>query len=429
MPQKEKYGAQPPIELLRQWVDHKHWYDKKDNSRLELADVNLVCAMGPPGGGRNPITNRFTRHFNLISIESFDDTTMTKIFSSMVDWHFGKGFDASFLRLGKMMVQATMAVYKAAVATFLPTPSKSHYVFNLRDFSRVVSGVLLVPKTHMTEANKLVRLWVHEVYRIFYDRLIADEDREQFFAIVQETLSQQFKMPTDMLLGHLAEGGEAVEDDNIRSLFFGDYMIPGAEPKIYDEVQSFSDLTSVIENYLDDYNQMSKAPMKLVMFKFAIEHVSRISRVLKQDNGHCLLIGVGGSGRQSACKLATFMADYSLFQIEISKNYTTVEWRDDLKKLLIRAGAEGKRTTFLFSDNQIKDESFVEDLNMILNTGDVPNLYPPDEKAEVIEKMQVVARTQVSIFLLVQSSPQFSLSLHVGSEDRGHASLHVQLLY
>ena len=63
------------------------------------------------------------------------------------------------------------------------------------------------------------------------------------------------------------------------------------------------------------------------------------------------------------------MADYDLFQIEITKNYTSTEWRDDLKKLLLKAGAEGKQTVFLFSDNQIKDESFVEDINMILNTG------------------------------------------------------------
>lgn len=146
-----------------------------------------------------------------------------------------------------MMVQATMSVYKAAVAAFLPTPSKSHYIFNLRDFSRVVSGVLLVPKTHMSEGDKLVRLWVHEVYRVFYDRLVDDDDRTQFFTIVHDTLSQQFKMTTDKLLGHLSQGGKSVVDDDIRSLFFGDYMIPGAEPKIYDEVQDFTELTSTIE--------------------------------------------------------------------------------------------------------------------------------------------------------------------------------------
>ena len=57
---------------------------------------------------------------------------------------------------------------------------------------------------------------------------------------------------------------------------------------------------------------------------------------------------------------------------------------------------EGKPVVFLFSDNQIKDESFVEDINVILNTGDVPNLYPADEKADIIEKMQAIARQTVS---------------------------------
>ena len=62
----------------------------------------LVCGMGPPGGGRNHITGRFTRHLNVVSIESFDDSAMTKIFSALADWHFSKGFDAVFGRLGKV---------------------------------------------------------------------------------------------------------------------------------------------------------------------------------------------------------------------------------------------------------------------------------------------------------------------------------------
>lgn len=108
-----------------------------------------------------------------------------------------------------------MGVYKSAVENFLPTPSKSHYVFNLRDFSRVVRGVLLTPKTHLIEGDKLIRLWVHEVYRVFYDRLVDDEDRLQFFGIVKEMLNQYFKVNIDKLLVHLAASG-GLRDDDIR---------------------------------------------------------------------------------------------------------------------------------------------------------------------------------------------------------------------
>jgi len=116
--------------------------------------------------------------------------------------------------------------------------------------------------------------------------------------------------------------------------------------------------------------------------------------VIKSPGGNALLVGVGGSGRQSCTRLACFMADATVFQIEIVKGYDMVAFREDMKKMLSKAGGNAERTVFLFSDSQIKDEGFVEDINNLLNTGEIPNLFPPEEKVAVCELVRNAARDE-----------------------------------
>ncbi|XP_063786085.1 dynein axonemal heavy chain 3-like [Pseudophryne corroboree] len=429
MPAKEKYGAQPPIELLRQWIDHGYWFDRKDTSMIKIKDTSIVLAMAPPAGGRNAVTPRLLRHFNVFSIDDFSDETVKTIFQPVVDWHFNCGFDTSLKRYSRILVWATMDLYRQVSLTFLPMPSKSHYVFSLRDFSRVMQGIILLKPSqvhHSAEgAQKLMRLWIHEVYRVFCDRLVSSQDRKKFFQIVKNVVQSHFKEKISSLFTHLVIGRE-LRDDDMRNLFFGDYAIPKnlqKSEKLYNEIMDIDELKICMQRCLLKYNANSKTPMNLVMFHFAIEHISRISRILILPCGHALLIGIGGTGRQSATKLAAFMADIELYQVSIQKSYTVSDWRDDLKKVLRATGQNGSPAVFLFADHQIKDESFLEDINMILSTGDVPTLFNNEEKLEVMEKMlQLLPGNEVQ----TETTPS---DLYSKFKDRIRRNLHIVLAF
>lgn len=379
MPQLDICNAQPPVELFRQWMDWGGWYDRKAIGKfMEIVDISFICAMGHPGGGRNPVTSRFTRHFNLINFVEMDHPSLKLIFSTILG-NFLTKFPSEISSLTQSVVEASISVYDTIRNELLPTPNKSHYTFNLRDLSKVVTGLLSADIKTVTLPNDFTRLWIHECMRVFQDRLVDNVDKNWFKKLLVSTLQEKLNVSWEEVV-------------TVEPIFYGDYLTPGAENKSYTEIKDLRKLVKLVEEYLDDYNSTSTSPMKLVMFLDAIEHVSRICRIIRQPGGNALLLGVGGSGRQSLSKLSCFIEEYNIFQIEVSKNYGANEWKEDLKKVLFGAGLEGKQMVFVFTDTQIISESCLEDINNILNGGDVPNIYNMEETDRILMAMRPIAQ-------------------------------------
>ena len=120
------------------------------------------------------------------------------------------------------------------------------------------------------------------------------------------------------------------------------------ELRTYEEVKDIQKMTKVIREYM-----MEETKLNLVLFKDAMEHLSRISRVLRQQRGHFMLVGVGGSGKKSLTTLSAVLSGSLLQMIEPKKNYSKKEFKEDLLKIMNIAGVEGKDVAFLFADTHI----------------------------------------------------------------------------
>ena len=299
--------------------------------------VSYVGAMNPTAGSF-AIIDRMQRHFAIFACLFPGAEVLNTIYLSILSGHLAN-FAPELSRLAEPIVNATIALhaevagatapspspphhlttllppyYPAYMRTsatycvkvsdaFLPTAIKFHYQWNLRELSAVTQGLCLATPDYYNQPLMLARLWLHEVHRVYSDRLVNETDSSRFDEMVGR-ISQSFFEDLDT---------EALQS---LPLTFTTFAIDTqGDEKVYFSIDTYDKLKRSLSVKLLEYNE-ANARMDLVLFEQAMEHVCRISRIIDNPHrGNALLVGVGGSGKQSLSRLAAFISGFSVFQV------------------------------------------------------------------------------------------------------------------
>uniref|UniRef100_A0A8C4U7P5 Dynein axonemal heavy chain 17 n=1 Tax=Falco tinnunculus TaxID=100819 RepID=A0A8C4U7P5_FALTI len=373
MPEVDKYGTVAPHTLIRQHMDHGHWYDRNKLTLKDIHNCQYVACMNPTAGSFT-IDSRLQRHFCVFTMSFPGQEALLTVYGTILAQHLAlQRMPPAVEKLQPQLVAAALALHQKVTSTFLPTAFKFHYLFNLRDLSNIFQGLLFSTPECLKSPVDLVRLWLHEAGRVYGDRLVDETDQKDFRKMLADTCKKFFdELGKDLVF--------------TKPNIYWHFTQGMGEPK-YLPVPSWLALNKLLEEALDNYNEVNTA-MSLVLFEDAVSHVCRISRILESPRGNALLVGVGGSGKQSLARLAAYISNMSVFQITLQKGYGILDLKLDLASLYIKAAVKNIPIVFLMTDSQVAEESFLVLINDFLASGEVLGLFQDDDLEHIISAMK-----------------------------------------
>uniref|UniRef100_A0A803TV97 Dynein axonemal heavy chain 17 n=1 Tax=Anolis carolinensis TaxID=28377 RepID=A0A803TV97_ANOCA len=370
MPEVDTYGTVQPHTLIRQHLDYGHWYDRNKLSLKEIMNVQYVSCMNPTAGSFT-INPRLQRHFSVFALSFPGSDSLSTIYSTILTQHLKwENFPGAVQKSSQQLINLALALHLKVAAMFLPTAVKFHYNFNLRDLSNIFQGIIFSTPECLKTPQDLVKLYMHESCRVYRDKMVDEKDFAAFDKMQTEIVKKFYDMN---MFCHFAKGV--------------------GEPK-YMPVQCWESLNQILVEALENHNEVNAA-MNLVLFEDAMSHICRINRILESPRGNALLVGVGGSGKQSLTRLAAFISSLEVFQITLRKGYGIPDLKvRDLASQYITAGVKNMGTVFVMTDAQVADERFLVLVNDLLASGEIPDLFPDDEVENIISNMRNEVKAQ-----------------------------------
>lgn len=356
LPENDRYGTQRVISFLRQLTEMGGFW-RPDCTWVSLSRVQFVGACNPPtDAGRVPLSLRFLRHAPLLLVDFPAEDSLRQIYRT---------FNSALLKLHPSVSGYVDPLTDAMIDYYIRNQTRftpdlhPQYVYSPRELSRWVRAVY--EAVHNLEAlavSELVRVFAHEALRLFHDRLTSHEERDWCNENLDEVVRTHFP----------GAGAECLK----RPILFTKWLSKNYKSVDLEELRWF--MTARLRVFYEE-----ELDVPLVVFDDVIEHVLRIDCVLRQPMGHLLLVGESGVGKTVLSRFVSWMNGLSIFQVKASSQYTLQRFDEDLRLVMKRAGVGGEKICFIFDESNALSSAFLERMNALLASGEVPGLFDGDE--------------------------------------------------
>lgn len=359
LPTPDKYNTIQLIALLQQLVSYQGFYDGLEFVSLER--VQIVASMNPSSTvGRHNLSPRFTAIVRIVSVNYPPRDELLHIYTM---------FLKNILKLPNLggLVAHSAKLATGMVELFTTVRSKftideyKHYLFTPRDMTQWAFSLI---RYEAKNINQLCEVWGYEASRIFKDRLVIGKQQKNHARVFEGFLAD--KLRSDFSFS-----------DPLNSFFTtwsATHEGPGQSMgRVTDE-----NLETIIKQGLLAYEREFRE-LHMHIFPETRHSVAVANRILSQPGGCMLLVGESGIGRRNTTLLVSHMLNLQFVSFNITRDYSTKEFRRDLKVILQQSGIEGKPTTLFVEDYQLVSPEFLQLLNSLLSSGEVPGLYTSEE--------------------------------------------------
>jgi dynein heavy chain 1 len=367
LPEEDTYGTQRVIMFMRQLVEHGGFW-RSDNVWVKINRIQFVGACNPPtDAGRFNMSHRFLRHVPLLLVDFPEKDSLMQIYRT---------FNGGMMKLFPNLKGETDAMTEAMVELYMMNQTKfkpenqPQYFYSPRELSRWVRGIYESVSNLDAGLTRegLVRVWAHEGLRLFSDRLVEDVDKLWCSKTIDDIARRWFAgVDFDVALK--------------RPMFYTTWL--SKDTRQVDRVELKEFLAARLRVFYEEELDVS-----LVVFDEVLEHILRIDRVLRQPMGHLLLVGDSGAGKTVLSKYVSWMNGLNIFQIKAHSRYGMDDFNEDLRVLMRRVGVDGEKICFIFDESNVLSSGFIEAINALLASGEVPGLFEGDEYSSLVSSVR-----------------------------------------